>query len=98
MSFGLSRDEDSASNTGEVYAIYLQPEYQGHGLGGELWQKAIDALKERGFNEATVWVLDTNLTARKFYENRDCFLDGESKSVSIGGKEVVEVRYRCELK
>lgn len=99
VSLGPSRDDDADPKTvGEVYAIYLRPENQGRGLGAELWQKAVDLLRASGCAELTVWVLDTNSPARRFYEGRGCFLDGESKKSSIGGKDVVELRYRCKLK
>lgn len=99
VSLGPSRDEDAdPKTTGEVYAIYLRPEYQGRGLGTELWRRAVDSLRASGCAELTVWVLDTNSSARRFYEGRACFLDGESKEVSIGGKDVVELRYRYKLK
>lgn len=98
VSFGPSRDEDSAPKaTGEIYAIYLRAEYQGRGLGAELWQRAVDVLTADGFSETTVWVLDTNALARNFYEGRGCTLDGKSKQAVISGKEIVELRYRLKL-
>jgi ribosomal protein S18 acetylase RimI-like enzyme len=98
VSFGPSRDNDASANTGEVYAIYLLAEYQGRGVGRALWQGAIEALKKHGSTDVTVWVLDTNSAARKFYEARGCSLDGASKNSVIGGNAVVELRYRAAVK
>ena len=98
VSFGPSRDRDATDNqTGEIYAIYLLPSSQGQGTGKALWNEACRALKDRGFNKVTVWVLDTNLRARHFYERRDCVLDGGQKASLIGGQEVLELRYKGTL-
>ncbi len=99
VSLGPSRDEDAEpESTGEVYAIYLRPGHQGRGLGSGLWREAMKVFKERGLSAITVWVLDSNSTARKFYESRGCFLDGAIKGGSIRGKGLVEVRYRYDLR
>jgi hypothetical protein len=42
----------------------------------------------------TLWVLDTNERARRFYEARGWRADGTSKSDASRGSPVVEVRYR----
>jgi ribosomal protein S18 acetylase RimI-like enzyme len=98
VSVGPSRDSDAGPNTGEIYTIYLRPESQGRGVGSALWQRAIEVLRERGSTEVVVWALNTNSVARKFYEARGCSLDGASKNSVIGGKDVVELRYRYDCK
>lgn len=96
VSFGECRDQDVEARTGEVYAIYLLSEFQGLGIGRSLWSKAIKELKTSGFDSVVVWVLDTNASARAFYEGMGCSLDGKSKVDQIGGKEVVKLRYRTD--
>jgi ribosomal protein S18 acetylase RimI-like enzyme len=54
---------------GEIYEIYLRPEYQGVGLGTKLFQDARSELKRRGYNGLALWVLDDNDGAISFYEN-----------------------------
>ena len=54
---------------GEIYEIYLRPEYQGVGLGAKLFSDAITELKQRSYKGAVVWVLSDNYPAISFYEN-----------------------------
>ncbi len=54
---------------GEIYEIYLLPEYQGVGLGTKLFLDAINELKRRNYEGAVVWVLSDNQPAISFYEN-----------------------------
>jgi L-amino acid N-acyltransferase YncA len=95
--FGACEDSDVATRTGEVYSIYLLAEAQGTGTGRCLWQAALRQLKERGFTQVVVWVLDTNLPARGFYEKMGCTLDGGTKTAQIGGQKLVELRYRIDI-
>lgn len=98
VNFGHSLDDDGTpGKTGEVYAIYLYAESQGKQIGKSLWNGAMQRLQERGFSEVTVWVLDTNRLAREFYERRGGFLDEAQKILTIGGQDLLEVRYRVAL-
>lgn len=54
---------------GEIYEIYLKPEYQGVGLGAKLFSDAHSELKRRGYKGMAVWVLSENTSAISFYEN-----------------------------
>ena len=96
-SFGPSRDDDCKPKGGELYAIYLKEEYKGRGIGKSLWEETLKALNNLGYVEITLWVLDTNRRARDFYEKVGFVKDGKSKTENIGGKEVVELRYRMML-
>lgn len=54
---------------GEVYELYLLPEYQGVGLGTRLFLAARGELQRRGMSGAVVWVLADNARAISFYRN-----------------------------
>ena len=54
-------------------------------------------LTDAGFTEALLWVLEDNARARRFYEATGWEVDGRVKTVEIGGRELVEVRYRKTL-
>lgn len=54
--------------TGEVHAIYVLPDAQGLGLGRQLMMAAGEYLRELGLSGAIVWSLETNISARGFYE------------------------------
>jgi ribosomal protein S18 acetylase RimI-like enzyme len=54
---------------GEIYELYLMPEYQGVGLGARLFLTARRELKRRLLKGSVVWVLADNERAIRFYEN-----------------------------
>jgi len=54
---------------GEIYEIYMRPEYQGIGFGTRLFIAARSELQRRGMAGTAVWVLADNDAAILFYEN-----------------------------
>jgi ribosomal protein S18 acetylase RimI-like enzyme len=97
VSAGPSRDDDAAGATGEVYAIYVLPECWDRGVGRNLFDRAERDLIQHGYDVATLWVLDSNQRARRFYEAAGWYTDGASKVDRLGEIELSEVRYRLEL-
>lgn len=90
-----SRDaDDDPSRVAELAAIYLEPALFGRGFGARLFDHAERDVAGRGFSSLTLWVLEDNRRARRFYEGRSMALDGATKTVSLGGQDLVEVRYR----
>lgn len=61
--------EDPEPGTGEVLALYVDPEAVGQGVGRALLQRAVEELKWQGCREAVLWVLDGNHRARRLYES-----------------------------
>ncbi len=57
------------SQEGEVYELYLLPEYQGVGIGKKLFIAAREQLLRTGFKGCVVWVLEENHPAMQFYKN-----------------------------
>ncbi len=53
---------------GEIYELYLDPPYQGIGLGRVLFEAARDSLKESRCKDFVVWVLEANEMAVGFYQ------------------------------
>ena len=53
---------------GEVYAIYVLPEHQGHGIGRALLEAAVAELVDRDLRSMIIWVLRENAPSRRFYE------------------------------
>ena len=82
---------------GEIVSIYFLPEYIGKGFGTALLQRCVDELKKQGFDKMILWVLEENLSARRFYEKNGFVCSGEYREDNIGGKAVREVLY-CYLK
>lgn len=94
VTVGPSRDPDAGDRTGEVRAVYLDRDVVGKGFGRALFARAQDPLRESGSREATLWVLERNVRARRFYEAAGWRPDGGAKTEEIGGAEQRELRYR----
>lgn len=77
---------------GELYAIYLLPQYFRQGIGTRLTQQVIDHLRDLQKNSLIIWVLAENPNSRAFYKKLGGKLVGE-KAYEIGGKELQAVAY-----
>lgn len=96
VSTGRSRDDDADDTVGELFSLYLRPRLWGRGLGGRLHAAATTLLAVR-FARATLWVLEDNGRARAFYERERWRSDGAVKHATVGGAQVLEIRYRRPL-
>lgn len=97
-SAGPSRDdEEDFVTVGEIYTIYLIPPAWGRGLGAELLEAAQSDLANRGHQAVTLWVLEGNTRARRFYELNGFAPDGARRPVPLGEATLPEVRYRRAL-
>ncbi|SOE16882.1 ribosomal protein S18 acetylase RimI-like enzyme [Hoeflea halophila] len=63
---GLNRAR-SLPQEGEIYELYLKPEFQGVGLGKRLFNEARQLLDSLGCKGVVVWCLEENHTAVEFY-------------------------------
>lgn len=54
---------------GEIYELYLIPDYQGLGFGTKLFAAVRKELKKKRLNSLVVWALDENIIACEFYES-----------------------------
>ena len=84
-------------DVGEVYAIYADPGHWDLGVGRALMVRTLEVLRERGYAEAVLWVLDDNPRARRFYEAGGWRLDGGRRAGEHLGVRTVELRYRIDL-
>ena len=79
-SFGPSRDEDVNPNlVGEIYAIYFAPEHWAKGYGSVLAAETLKELGAAGYSEITLWVLNDNQSAIRFYQKLGFEADGMQK-------------------
>jgi GNAT superfamily N-acetyltransferase len=93
---GRSHDSD-LPDLGEVWAIYVDPQYWGTGVGRLLMDASRDQLRRDGAREALLWVLAGNERARRFYEIGGWRPDGARRMEIFGDSALEEVRYRCAL-
>ena len=73
---GLNRAR-SLPQEGEIYELYLKPEYQGIGLGSQLFGEARRLLRSLGCKGMVVWTLEENERAVNFY-------------IALGGVDLAE--------
>ncbi|QDG50743.1 GNAT family N-acetyltransferase [Persicimonas caeni] len=98
VAFGRSRDADvDTRSVGEVFAIYVHPYAWRHGIGRALLTIATNELEREGFDEATLWVLETNEPAKRFYESQGWEDDGGRKVDERPNATFREMRYRVAL-
>jgi ribosomal protein S18 acetylase RimI-like enzyme len=93
VSVGPSTDVDGE---GELFAIYVLPEAWGSGAGAQLMDAAKELLRA-SYSDATLYVLEDNPRARRFYEREGWALDGVTKADEFLGTPVPEVRYRISF-
>ncbi len=96
---GPSREDPPAARVGELYALYVDPTCWSTGVGRALLASATSRLARSGVREALLWVLASNVRARRFYERAGWIHDGHVKSKRLGGvpdfdAEVSEACYR----
>jgi GNAT superfamily N-acetyltransferase len=91
-----SRDLDLPDH-GELWALYVDPELWGRGIGVALVSAARASLVELGVRKAFLWALAGNVRADRFYQMDGWAPDGVSRSESMFGVTVNEVRYQRGL-
>src|SRR5438552_1457111 len=79
LATGPTTDAAAAPGTAEIYAVYLEPERVGSGVGRELFGTAVRNLRHVGFSRALLWVLESNDRARRFYGSAGWTMDDAVK-------------------
>lgn len=90
---GKSRETDMPEH-GELYAIYMTPDFYGRSVGYGLFRESMKELMKQGYEKAYVAVLKDNQRGIKFYERTGASLIKDSDfTIDIGGKTLTEVHY-----
>jgi ribosomal protein S18 acetylase RimI-like enzyme len=76
-SYGRNR-ATSLPYRGEIFELYLRPEYQGLGFGSRLFGSARRELANHGLTSVVVWSLADNERAISFYERLSGLLVGRA--------------------
>jgi ribosomal protein S18 acetylase RimI-like enzyme len=58
---------EGPADTGELYALFVHPDWWGTNAGRQLTDAAIADLQAQGCGEVWLWVLEANARARAFY-------------------------------
>ncbi|MFD0309066.1 GNAT family N-acetyltransferase [Streptomyces sp. NPDC127119] len=77
----------------ELYAIYVDPDRTGRGVGRALLRASVERCAAAGHDRMLLWVLRENAGARRFYERAGFTADGAEEPYEVEGVEVPEVRY-----
>jgi ribosomal protein S18 acetylase RimI-like enzyme len=83
--------DGTESRVGEVYTLYVEPDFQNQGLGRRLLDAMLHQLQADGCDTAILWMLADN-PARFFYEGLGGALVGR-RADRMAGTEVEEVAY-----
>jgi ribosomal protein S18 acetylase RimI-like enzyme len=94
---GSNQSEEAINCQGELFALYVEPDFQGRGIGGKLMEKGIEALRSERFTSASLWVAEENLLAKDWYESRHWELNGEFDQRSFGEKSVKSIGYSLKF-
>ncbi|MFN2489137.1 MAG: GNAT family N-acetyltransferase [Actinomycetota bacterium] len=92
-----SRDPFGSGRVAEIVTLFVEPQLWGQGAGKMLLDEALERLRAAGYTRVTLWVLDFNDRARRFYEAAGFQLDRSTKQSEFEGNALTEVRYRKEL-
>jgi GNAT superfamily N-acetyltransferase len=92
-----SRDGDAGPDVGEIASLYLLPDFWGRGWGHALLDRAELTMRSAGYAAATLWVLDSNARARRFYEAAGWTPDGATRLDTRHTFPLHEIRYRRSL-
>jgi GNAT superfamily N-acetyltransferase len=91
-----SRETDLPGH-GELWALYVDPEQWGRGIGLALVSAARANLFALGFRNAVLWVLAGNVRAERFYGIDRWVPDGLRRTATVWGITVNELRYQRGL-
>ena len=80
----------------ELYALYVHPAWWSTGTGRTLMDEVLAKVSKAGYAGITLWVLEANARARRFYGKAGFAPDGARHLLEdLGG--VTEIRYRRAL-
>jgi ribosomal protein S18 acetylase RimI-like enzyme len=80
VGFGSCGGARGQSGSGEIFTLYVAPDWQGQGIGRLLLEALFSRLHGSDLNQAVIWVLSGN-PARFFYE-------------ALGGRRIAERKER----
>ena len=95
--FGAENAPTAPASCGELYAMNLDPDHGGRGIGRVLLRGVTERLISMGYEEAVLWVVPENERARALYESEGWVADGGVSTEDILGVTVTDIRHRKSL-
>ena len=74
---------------GEVTAVFIHPNFWQKGIGQQLMQQLLADAQTHQFTTLTVWVLETNIPALKFYQSIGFQPDGKKRIFLENGENTL---------
>ncbi|CDO11463.1 GNAT family N-acetyltransferase [Mycolicibacterium cosmeticum] len=96
VTVGRSRDRDH-DQLGEIWSLYVDPPHWGSGVGSTLLAAGCRQLRQAGYGSAYLWVLSTNVRARRFYARAGWIIEGSERTDFVGGKYIAEIKYELRI-
>ncbi|MFD7498652.1 GNAT family N-acetyltransferase [Streptomyces sp. NPDC059832] len=93
---GFSPSQETPA-VAEIGTLYAMPEVWGTGIGKQLMLATLTTLGQADYTQATLWVLEDNERARRFYEAAGWRADGAAVEDTTGGAALNKLRYRRPL-
>lgn len=83
--------ETDYKNCLQIYELFVDPFFQGTGIGGELMKYCLEEAEKQDLDSVILWVLEKNSAARDFYHKYGFLFDG-CKKLEEGTEEHI-LRY-----
>ena len=98
VGYDRSRDPKSKPTTGEIWALYVEPDAWGTGAGLALWDAAREGLMEEGCTDVTMWIPLRNERALRFAELAGFKRElNTARTAVLGGVKLEEIRLKRPL-
>ena len=95
---GDRTEEAEEGLVGQLYSIYLDPDWWRQGIGRQLWDEAVRVARQSGWKKLRVKTAAANEGASRFYEAMGCTLEPDSQgTMEYMGTTVETVRYELAL-
>lgn len=65
----------------EICELYVEPFFKGNGIGKKLIQQVILEARTHNRKRISLWVIEENLSARRFYENNGFIANGKTSVI-----------------
>lgn len=86
-----------ALSPGSIAGLEVAPDERRKGHGSRLLSAAVDRLRQDGADEVSAWVLAGDDARERFLAGSGMAADGRSRTLDLGGREVVECRWSATL-
>ena len=96
INFGPSQTEIKDDNTLEIERIYVLNDFQGQKAGQKLYEKAIDAARQKSIDLVWLGVWEKNLKAIRFYE-KNGFEAFDKHVFKLGNDEQTDIMMKLKI-